>query len=58
MTTGITNSLFFRDSESPTTGNLNIDNQGANNFRNIMEEVATISWILHLTVRLMECSIK
>jgi hypothetical protein len=35
-------------------GNLNMDNQGANNFRNKTEEVATISWILHLTVRLME----
>jgi hypothetical protein len=36
------------------TGNLNIDNHGANNFRNKTEEVVTISWILHLTVRLME----
>jgi len=58
VTGGIPSSSFCHDDESPTTGNLNIDNQGANNFRNIMEKVATISWILHLTVRLMECSIK
>ena len=49
---------FFHDSESPMTANLNIDNQGVNNFRNITEEVATISWVLYLAVRLMECSIK
>lgn len=54
MTGGIPNSSFCHDDESPVTGNLNIDNQGVNNFRNITKQIATISWVLHLTVRLME----
>ena len=49
MTTGVTNSLFFRDSESPITGNLNMGDQDANNFINITEADTTTFGMLHLT---------
>lgn len=49
MTTGITNSLFCRDSESPITGNLNMGDQDANNFINITEADTTTFGMLHLT---------